>query len=240
MLYDPKADLPPDVRDTLLDYYLQGVVRHAPVDRDRFHHHYHGFVLIRLMQAMGAFGYRGLFERKHQFLQSVPYAVKTTESLLTELRLPLDVPELLRALHRIVQAAHIREIGATHVPLTVRIGSFSFRDGYPAPTAHGGGFVFDCRVLPNPGRLVQFSRRSGLDPDVRAWLEREEGVHAFMTHVRDLVDQAVETYRQRNFTDLSVSFGCTAGRHRSVYCASLLADYLRRRQVPVDVVHRDL
>jgi aminoglycoside/choline kinase family phosphotransferase len=240
LLYDAKADIGPETRDALLDHYLQAVARHTPVRPDRFRHHYHGFVLIRLMQAMGAFGYRGLFERKRQFLQSVPYAVKTLESLLSELALPVDVPELQKALRRIVQAAHIREIGATHVPLTVRISSFSFRDGYPAPSTHGGGFVFDCRLLPNPGRFVQFSQRSGLDPDVRAWLEREESVHAFMTHVRDLVEQAVETYRQRNFTELSVSFGCTAGRHRSVFCASLLADFLRRRQVVVDLVHRDL
>jgi aminoglycoside/choline kinase family phosphotransferase len=242
LLYDAKAAIPDPVRDRILDRYLQALSRLLPVDRGQFLAHYRGYVLIRIMQAMGAYGYRGLFERKPRFLQSVPHAARNLAQML-DAGLPIRLPELEAVFGRIVDSFAGRSAQTAPVPgLTVRIASFSYRGGYPEDgTGHGGGYVFDCRALPNPGRLPEFAGVSGLDSEVIEFLEREAAVHSFWERVRALIDAHVEDFRHRHFSDLSIAFGCTGGQHRSVYFAERLGHHLRERfpDVSVDVTHRE-
>ncbi|MFQ5652879.1 MAG: phosphotransferase [bacterium] len=241
LLYDAKANLPSQTKERLLAAYLDALGSHLTLDRKAFMKYYTCYVLVRIMQAMGAYGFRGFYERKTHFLQSVPYAIQNLESLLQTTEWPVVLPTLMECLQRIVRSTRLRELGDAHLPLTVRIQSFSYKEGLPQDdTGHGGGFIFDCRALPNPGRLPQYENQNGNDPEVIHFLENKEQVHSFLTRVRDLISQVVEDYQQRNFSHLSIAFGCTGGRHRSVYCANQLAKYLREKyRVKVDLSHRE-
>jgi aminoglycoside/choline kinase family phosphotransferase len=242
LLTDAKANLPFAFRERLIDSYLRALGKHLRVDRASFLAAYDGFTLIRILQAMGAYGFRGFFERKAQFLQSVPYAIRNLEALLGSARIPVALPALFGALQHVVRSTRLREIAAVALPLTVHIRSFSYKRGLPADdSGHGGGFVFDCRALPIPGREERFALLAGDDAPVAAWLDGHVEVHTYLTHVRDLVAQSVESYRRRNFTHLAVAFGCTGGQHRSVYCATQLARHLRARDgIHVELHHRDV
>ncbi len=239
LLYDAKADLPVDVRDELLGRYLDAAAKLEPIDRTAFLTYYPGFVYIRIMQAMGAYGLRGFYERKHHFLASIPYAIRNLEYLLRTADLPVELPELTQVWRRLVASSSLRQFGTASLKLTVRIQSFSYTDGVPTDEkGHGGGYVFDCRALPNPGRFEQYAKLTGHDDAVAAFLDSEPAVRDFIGHVFALIDQTVENYQQRNFTDLLVAFGCTGGQHRSVFCAERLATHLRERsQVNVEVRH---
>jgi aminoglycoside/choline kinase family phosphotransferase len=241
ILFDGKADLPFDLRDTLLEEYLRAVERIAPIDRGTFMALYPLFAYIRIFQALGAYGLRGYYERKARFLMSIPYAIRNLERLSIESPLPPELPALGEVVRRLVGSSALRQIGNASLELTVRVLSFSYRDGLPGDdSGHGGGWVLDCRFLPNPGREERFASMTGRDEAVAAYLEAEPVVGAFLERVRALVDEAVDNYRGRNFTDLSVAFGCTGGRHRSVYCAERLAEHLRRRGVAVELRHREI
>ncbi len=242
LLYDAKADLPAVARASLLERYLDALERHVAVDRAAFRDRYRGYVLVRVMQAMGAYGYRGFFERKPRFLQSVPYAAANVRALV-EGGLPVALPEVEAAFHRIAgEWAHEAVEADGAGGLTVHVTSFSYRRGYPHDLAgHGGGFVFDCRALPNPGRLPEFADRCGLDVPVAEYLERQEALEPYWSSVRTLAESQVETYLGRGFNSLSVAFGCTGGQHRSVYLAERLAGWLRERfpQIQVRLLHRE-
>jgi len=241
ILFDGKADLPFDLRDSLLEEYIQAVERIAPIDRGAFMALYPFFAYIRIFQALGAYGLRGYYERKTRFLMSIPYAIRNLERLSIESPLPPELPALGEVVRRLVGSSALRQIGNASLELTVRVLSFSYRDGLPGDeSGHGGGWVFDCRFLPNPGREERFAPMTGRDEAVAAYLEAEPSVGAFLERVRTLVDEAVDNYRSRNFTDLSVAFGCTGGRHRSVFCAERLAEHLRRRGVAVELRHREI
>ena len=234
LLYDAKAEIPDTVREQLLDQYVAALSRHVEVDVPRFIQTYRGFVLIRIMQAMGAYGYRGFFERKSRFLESVPYAARNIAGLL-ERGLPIALPEVERVFAHIVKAWADRVLvpGAPK-GLCVRVASFSYREGPPADeSGHGGGFVFDCRSLPNPGRYTEYANVTGLDPPVIAFLEQAPEIEAFWNHVAPLVDAHIVNYQGRNFSDFSVAFGCTGGQHRSVYFAERLARHIRERHAEV-------
>ena len=243
LLYDAKAAIPQPLRAELLEAYLDALGTLAPVDRARFREHYIGFVLVRLMQAMGAYGYRGFFERKRRFLESVPHAARNLDELLAA-GLPLALPELEQVFRRIVERwAGPASASAPHAGLGVLIRSFSYRDGYPSDTeGHGGGFVFDCRSLPNPQHVPALRGFTGEDEPVADFLERSREVQEFWSSVSDLVDAHVERFLERRFTSMTVAFGCTGGRHRSVFMAAKLAAYLRSRypQVAVRVIHGKL
>ena len=241
-LYDAKANLGEEMRTELLEHYLEALAGERPVDRGRFMEHWPAYVLVRALQALGAYGYRGFFERKPRFLQSVPYAAANLGRLL-EAGLPVEVPELEGALGRIVERWKA-EAPARDAPerLTVTIHSFRFSGGYPQDTSgHGGGHVFDCRGLPNPGREAEYRRLTGLDHETIAFLEAAPEVGAFWEPVERIVDAHVADYLARGKHSLSVSFGCTGGQHRSVYFAERLARRLRERRPDVDVavIHRE-
>jgi aminoglycoside/choline kinase family phosphotransferase len=243
LLLDAKANLPFDFRDQLKAQYLEAASALTRIDRTRFEEFYRGFSLIRILQAMGAYGYRGFYERKTHFLQSVPYAIRNLERLLQDGGLPVALPALTEALQRIVASTRLREIVpvSTGLGLGVRIESFSYSQGYPVDASgHGGGFVFDCRALPNPGREARFAGLTGRDPEVVTWLQQYEEVGQFLAQIRGLLEPTLETYQKRRFTHLAVAFGCTGGRHRSVYCAEALARSLRGRPgITVEVYHRE-
>jgi len=242
LLYDGKADLPPALRQQLLDHYLDSLAGYIDLDRDAFMEHYYAYVYVRILQALGAYGFRGFYERKAHFLQSVPYALKNLRWLAHNVRLPVALPSLLDALQAMQASEKLRNLSTPTPGLTVRVFSFSFHNGIPADdSGNGGGFVFDGRSLPNPGREEQYRQLTGKDQPVIEYLDRQPGVHEFLEHAFSLVDSSVVNYRQRGFSNLSVSFGCTGGQHRSVYLAEHLAEHLRgAKGVDVKVRHMQL
>ncbi len=261
LLFDAKADLPPALRQELLDLYIERASDFVALERSAFMRHYYAYVYIRVMQAMGAYGFRGFYERKSHFLQSVPYALKNVEWLLQNVELPITLPALMDALGRMRDSETLRELSSGVGPLpiavasnksgigapkesdlTVRIFSFSFRRGIPKDeSGHGGGFVFDARSIPNPGREEKFKALTGKDAPVIEYLNQQERAHQFLGSVTSLVDASVKTYQDRGFTSLTVSFGCTGGQHRSVYFAEQLAKRLKDKNgVKVVVRHLEL
>ncbi len=240
LLYDAKVDLPQPVRESLLEHYLDAIGEHIQVDRGHFKESYVGFVIVRLMQALGAFGYRGFFERKRHFLESVPYAAKSLDEL-TSAGLPLHLPEL-ELVFRLIgdRWAATEKQHASKCDLEVTVQSFSFKDGYPPDEqGHGGGYVFDCRSFPNPHKVAHLKNKTGEDDGVVEFLESSSQVLEFWENVRGIIDGHVEDYVERSFKSLTISFGCTGGRHRSVYLARRLAMHLSKRypQVGVHLKH---
>jgi aminoglycoside/choline kinase family phosphotransferase len=243
LLYDAKADLPPDLRQQLLDHYLDSLAGFIDLDRAAFMQFYYAYVYVRIMQALGAYGFRGFYERKEHFLQSVPYALKNLRWLLHNVELPIALPALMQAFKNIVASEKLQGLTSTSQPekLTVRIFSFSFHRGLPQDdTGNGGGFVFDGRSLPNPGREECFKALTGKDAPVIDYLNQQESVREFLANASSLVDASINTYQRRGFKHLMVSFGCTGGQHRSVYLAEQLAEHLRTGDgVEVVVRHRE-
>ena len=240
LLYDAKADLPPELRQQLLDHYVERLTDFIKIEREVFMQHYYAYVYVRIMQALGAYGYRGFYERRVHFLQSVPHALKNLRWLLDHIELPLALPTLMDAFRSMVASEKLQALTAEAENLVVRILSFSFRRGLPKDEAgHGGGFVFDCRSLPNPGREECFQPFTGKDAPVIDYLNQQESVHQFLASALSLVDASVGNYQCRGFKSLMVSFGCTGGQHRSIYLAEQLAKRLRGRN-GVEVVVRHL
>src|SRR5213594_1688197 len=242
LLYDAKADLPPDLRQQLLDHYLDRLSSFVPLDSEAFLRHYYAYVYIRIMQALGAYGFRGFFERRAHFLQSVPYALKNLRWLLHHARLPIPLPALMDAFKGMLASERLQGLASEADNLVVRIFSFSFHRGLPKDeSGNGGGFVFDGRSLPNPGRDERFKTLTGKDIPVIDYLNQQESVHQFLASVLSLVDSSIANYQQRGFKNLMVSFGCTGGQHRSVFLAEQLAKRLRNRNgLEVAVRHLEL
>ena len=242
LLFDAKADLRPEARHELLEYYLKAADLVGKVDKPGFMRYFYGYVYIRIMQALGAYGLRGFYEGKTHFLQSVPYAVRNIEWMLRHAEAPAKLPELTRIFKMMAASSYLRQFGSTKLGLTVRVSSFSYRNGMPADDkGHGGGFVFDCRFLPNPGREEKYAPLTGKDPEVIKYLSAAPQVAEFLAGVYKLTDPAVENYLSRNFTDLMVSFGCTGGRHRSVYCAEQFKKHLLEKyRIKAELQHREL
>lgn len=237
-LWQAKANYPEMLRAALLDDYLEALQAFMPVDPEAFKKRLRYFVLFRSLQVLGAYGFRGYFEKKRHFLESVPFAISNLRNLLEE-----DFPEYpyldktLRDLcDRDENVGKKEERG-----LTVQVYSFSYRKGIPEDfSGNGGGFVFDCRAIHNPGKYEAYKCLTGLDEPVIRFLEEDGEVLRFMESVYALVDASVERYRQRGFTSLMVCFGCTGGQHRSVYCAQHLAEYVYRKWgVNVHLLHRE-
>ena len=242
LLFDAKADLPPELRQQLLDAYLDRLSAFLDLDRDAFLHFYYAYVYVRLLQALGAYGFRGFYERKTHFLQSVPFALKNLRWLLHNTKLPIELPTLMEAFQGMLASEKLNGLASEAQNLVVRIFSFSFHRGLPQDeTGNGGGFVFDGRSLPNPGREERFKSLTGKDAPVIEYLNQQESVHQFLAGVLSLVDASVSNYQQRGFKNLMVSFGCTGGQHRSVFLAEQLAKRLRiRNGLEVVVRHLEL
>ena len=244
LLYDAKADIPQNVREQLLDFYVKEVKQYLNINEKEFKEYYYAYVLIRIMQAMGAYGFRGFYEKKAHFLQSIPYALQNLEWILAHVKLPIELPVLTEVFRKLMTSEKLLKYKPRtrrKSTLSVFINSFSFKHGIPEdPSGNGGGYVFDCRAIHNPGRYEEFQTLTGKDKPVIDFFAKEPDVHEFLTNVFALVDMSVEAYDERNFTNLMVNFGCTGGQHRSVYCAERLAEHLRQKySVQVSLWHRE-
>src|SRR5947207_3302570 len=198
LLYDAKADLPPELRQQLLDHYLDKLAGFIELKREAFMQHYYAYVYIRIMQALGAYGFRGFYERKAHFLQSVPYALKNVRWLLHNVKLPIALPTLMDAFNSMLASEKLQTVASSGELLTVRIFSFSFHRGLPKDeTGNGGGFISDGRDLPNPGREEQFKSLTGRDTPVIDYLNQQDSVHHFVASVTSLVDASVSSYQRR-------------------------------------------
>ena len=244
LLHDAKANIPQQVREELLQHYIEVVNNILPVNEKEFIKYYYGFVLIRILQAMGAYGYRGFYERKEHFLQSIPYALKNLKWILENNYFPVRLKSLFTVLSQLIESKELKkyEKNKSTNTLTVTINSFSYFKGIPEDeTGNGGGFVFDCRGINNPGREEQFRLLTGKDKEVIEFLQTKSEVGKFLEDVYSLVDHSVNNYIERMFTNLVVNFGCTGGQHRSVYCAEQLAKHLKEKyNIKVIVNHKEL
>jgi len=241
LLYDAKGDLPPELRAQLLEHYLDSLAGFIKLDRAAFLHHYYAYVYVRLMQALGAYGFRGYYERKAHFLESVPYALRNLRWLLQNVELPVKLPALMAAFAAMAEQVEEPAKADAGAVLTVAVSSFSFHRGpVTDESGHGGGFVFDARGLPNPGREERFKRLTGKDAAVAEYLSQQPGVQQFLESAMALVESSVSEYRRRGFANLMVSFGCTGGQHRSVFLAEQAARRLGGRDgVRVVLRHRE-
>lgn len=236
MLWQARAGLPHEWREELAEYYFECV---NPMVGGRLHKadfldSYDGFVLIRMLQTLGAYGFRGLFERKSHFIASIPFALRQLRWFLENKKIPIRLPELQKVLWTIVADGIISRYetvkASNDCPLVVEINSFSYRNGIPEDQGgNGGGFIFDCRGIFNPGRFDEYRQLTGRDKEVQEFLLHRSEMPAFLQHVFGLVDISVQDYIKRGFESLSVSFGCTGGQHRSVYAADCLATHLEEK-----------
>jgi hypothetical protein len=244
LLFEAKTHLSNDIREELLIYYLDLFTKQFTwFNRDEFMSFYYGFVYLRLMQAMGAYGFRGYIENKPVFLQSLPYAVKNLKWLLEEHPMPLKLASLPGVFEKLITLPQIHNYEtAGPEPFTIAINSFSYKSGIPPDhSGNGGGFVFDCRSLENPGRYEQYKDLNGTDQEVIDFLDPRPDVKHFISQSFDLVFNAADVYMQRGFTHLMVSFGCTGGQHRSVYMAEHLAEALKKhKRANIVVIHHEL
>ncbi|MBV6426451.1 MAG: RNase adapter protein RapZ [Haliscomenobacter sp.] len=234
LLFQAKANLPPDVRQDLLNHYLDTASQLTDIDRERFIEFYYGYVLIRNIQTLGAYGFRGIFERKEHFLKSIPYALRNIKTLIDQWPLPIELPELTKALRKVIDSKKYEpfdKIKGSSSLLTVEINSFSYHStGIPEDsTGNGGGFVFDCRFIHNPGRYEPYKKLTGRDEAVINFLKQHSNIDDYLNNVFRIVDRAVEDYIDRSFTHLTVNFGCTGGQHRSVYAADELAKHVKEK-----------
>jgi aminoglycoside/choline kinase family phosphotransferase len=241
-LYQAKANFSDELREELLQVYFENVAKYTKIEVADFRKKLPLYALLRNLQVLGAYGYRGYFERKAHFLQSVPFALSNLKKLLDKGVLSdMQLPYLNQILCQLI------ELKQEHTPtsqakLRVDVVSFSYRVGLPEDTSgNGGGFMFDCRCIHNPGREEQFKFLTGLDDLVSGYLDGNAQMQEFLQHAFALIDGAVERYLARGFSHLQVSFGCTGGQHRSVYSAQHMAEHLHKKfaEAEVAVTHRE-
>jgi aminoglycoside/choline kinase family phosphotransferase len=245
LLWQAKAELNERWKDDLLDYYMDQIdqLLEQPVDRVTFVSQYNGYVLIRLLQVMGAYGFRGLFERKAHFLASIPLALRNLKFFIENKRIGIVMPEFTRVLKLVVTDEMIERFeppqANEQTSLIIHVNSFSYRMGIPGDESeNGGGFVFDMRGILNPGRFDEYKKLSGKDKPVQDFLEQRTKMNEFLNSVWDLVDITVEAYLKRDFSSLMINFGCTGGQHRSVYAAEQTARHLKNKyKVKVMLTH---
>ena len=236
-LWQAKANYPESLRQELLQEYLDAIRVYRRIDETEFYSTLRHFVLFRTMQVLGAYGFRGYFEKKPHFMQSIPFAMENLRQLLKS-SYP-EYPYLCEVLKQLTELKQFKD--QQKKPLVVKIMSFAYKKGIPDdPTGNGGGFVFDCRAVNNPGKYDRYKPFIGLDKPVIQFLEEDGEILTFLKHVYALVDASVKRYMERGFTNLSVCFGCTGGQHRSVYAAQHLAEHLNEKfGVEVNLVHRE-
>ena len=246
ILWQAKAELSDEWKTNLLEYYITCLetILGQSVDRPRFESEYNGYVLIRLLQVLGAYGFRGLFERKAHFLTSIPLALQNLEWFINNKKIGIELPEFQRLLRLIVAEEVVNRFepikASVETALVVKVNSFSFiKSGYPKDeTANGGGYVFDCRGILNPGRITEYKQQTGRDKPVKDYLEQETKMPEFLNNVYNIVDISVEDYIARGFENLVINFGCTGGQHRSVYAADAVARHIRNKYgVKIQINH---
>lgn len=250
-LWQASSHFDKDLRHHLIDEYVNSLKKYATIDEESFRASIPQWVLFRTLQVLGAYGLRGRFERKKYFLDSIPAAIRNLKEVLTD-RNACPYPYLYEVLTELVNLPEFNANQAVAASpsiskydnqgsLKVRVYSFSYKKGIPEDcSGNGGGYVFDCRSTHNPGRYEPYKQLTGLDQPVIDFLERDGEICTFLSHVYNLADAHVQRYIERGFTSLMFSFGCTGGRHRSVYSAQHLAEYIHDKfGVEVQLVHRE-
>jgi len=237
-LWQAKANFHDELRHELIEEYLDELSKYMEVDKQEFYATLRHFVLFRTMQVLGAYGFRGYFEKKPHFLQSIPFAIENLRRLLKDAA--DDYPYLIEVLHEMTEMKQFKEV-SVRKPLVVKVYSFSFKKGIPADdSGNGGGFVFDCRAVNNPGKYERYNHVTGMDEPVIKFLEDDGEIFPFLDAAYRLVDASVKRYKDRGFTNLMVSFGCTGGQHRSVYAAEKMAEHINEKfGVEVRLIHRE-
>ncbi len=233
LLYQAKANIPHETRKVLLNTYLDTASQLTKIDRDAFIEFYYGYVLIRSIQTFGTYGFRGLYERKEHFLNSIPFAVNNIRWFVKNIQLKVELPELMKAFNAIAESNQFDPFdtsrGNTSL-LTVSVNSFSYKAGIPEDNSgNGGGFIFDCRGIHNPGRYEPYKKLTGRDKPVINFLKQHSDIDQFLNNIFYIVDPVVENYIERSFTNLMINFGCTGGQHRSVYSADAMTKHLKTK-----------
>lgn len=238
-VWQARAGFNPDLKSRLVETYRKAVVALTGHEPENFYRRLDIMVLFRTLQVLGAYGFRGYFEHKAQFLVSIPQAIANLRDVLD--RLPEDVAPYLQSVLKEMVGLPAFRTETQKDGLTVTVMSFSYKKGIPDDlSGNGGGFVFDCRGMHNPGRYDRYKSLTGRDLPVIEFLEEQGEIQRFMDNCYGLVDPSVECYLRRGFTDLMVCFGCTGGQHRSVYGAEHMALHLRDKYgVRVHLVHRE-
>ena len=228
--WQAKANFPESLREKIVETYIQSASRYTPIDGAKFRERISVFVLFRTIQVLGAYGFRGLYERKPHFIESIPFALNNLKGLLQQ-HAYRDFPYLVQTLRQLTELPQFQNKPLPdNKSLKVKVFSFSYKKGIPADdSGNGGGYVFDCRGVHNPGKYDQYKPLNGLDKPVIDFLESNDEIKNFLEHIYALADAHVLRYMERGFTSLMFSCGCTGGRHRSVYSAQHLAEHISRK-----------
>ena len=237
LLYQVKAQLPNNLRNELLSHYKKELSKYLDIEKIEFDKYYKAFILLRLLQVLGAYGFRGLIQKKQHFIESIPYALNELISLRNSLNFSFETNELTNVLNQIEKLLPKYQ-HTENEKLTVVVNSFSYKNGgIPEDrSGNGGGFVFDCRALPNPGRYEEYKKLTGQDSEVQDYLNKYEEVHNFLKDTQSIVFRSVDNYIERNFKNLFINFGCTGGQHRSVFFAETTAKALHQKYPQIKVV----
>ena len=237
-LWQAKANYPKELREKLLSGYIKALRNYTTIDEADFRNQLRHFTLFRTLQVLGAYGFRGYFEKKPHFIQSVPYAIENLRELLCN-NYP-EYPYLCDVLRKLTELKQFSDERKKRI-LEVKVMSFAYKKGIPNDSSgNDGGFVFDCRAINNPGKYERYTPFTGLDEPVIHFLEEDGEISTFLNHVYAMVDASVKRYMDRGFTNLMISFGCTGGRHRSVYSAQHLAERLHKKfGIKVNLIHRE-
>lgn len=236
-LWQAKANYPDKLRYELIDTYISALNKHYPIDKNHFLEQLRHFVLFRTLQVLGAYGFRGYFEKKPHFLQSVPFALNNLREILKSDF--SQYPYLCKVMHEMINLKQFADMRKDE--LEVRVTSFAYKKGIPSdPSGNGGGYVFDCRAINNPGKFERYNNVTGLDEPVIQFFKEDGEMDAYLESIYKLIDSHVKRYIERSFTHLMVSFGCTGGQHRSVYASQRIAEHISEKfGVKVSLIHRE-
>ncbi len=246
LLYQVKAQIPDSIREELLGYYMEELKKHLPTKESGFLKYYNSFVYLRLFQVLGAYGFRGLIQKKAHFIDSIPYALKTLTDFYLKNNFDGDYPEMMQIVNQLSKLDMVypsKKTFSSH-SLSVQVSSFSYlKKGVPIDfSGNGGGFVFDCRALPNPGREDKYKMKTGKEPEVITFLESKEEVHSFFEHVKGICGISISNYIERGFASLVINFGCTGGQHRSVFFAEKTFHWIKQKfpGIQITIKHSEL
>lgn len=238
LLFQVKANLSSKTKDELLNFYLSILAKYPNINIPSFKKYFYPYVLMRLCQVLGAYGFRGLIEKKAHFLQSIPFAISSLKQLLSHLKFDIEIPEFIQVLEKVSQLTFQKPFKFKN-GLTIHLNSFAYKAGIPSDySGHGEGFVFDCRFLPNPGILKKYQDLTGLDKEVKDYLQLHKEISDFIERVIQILQPAILKFQERKFSDLTINFGCTGGQHRSVYITESINAYLKSNyEVNIELNH---
>lgn len=250
LLWQARAELPVDWKRELFNYYFEVISKSGKwlsLNEIEFRKTYFDCVLLRILQTLGAYGFRGKIEGKEHFLQSIYPALNQLKSFLDDGTTHNITPCLRGVLEQLCSSKIMslyQPVGDTSLvntdKLKIKIFSFSYKKGTAQDlSGNGGGFVFDCRGILNPGRQEAYKTLTGKDTEVVQYLEQQTQMPEFLNHVYAILDLHVSDFLSRGFEHLTISFGCTGGQHRSVYAAEHTAKYLSDKfgLEHIDLVH---